>query len=80
MVVPLVQAGFALPTLYTYKKWKRKQTNLQVGDIVMMQYPGHFKDDYTLTKVSAVHPDDEGLVRVVTVQYRKKDPRESSRI
>ena len=80
MVVPLVQAGFALPTLYTYKKWKRKQTNLQVGDIVMMQYPGHFKDDYTLAKVSAVHPDDEGLVRVVTVQYRKKDPKESSRI
>ena len=69
-----------LPTLFTYKKWKRKQTNLQVGDIVMMQYPGHFKDDYTLAKVSAVHPDDEGLVRVVTVQYRKKDPRESSRI
>ena len=46
----------------------------------MIQYPGHFKDDYTLAKVSEVHADDEGLVRVVTVKYRKKNPRESKRI
>jgi hypothetical protein len=43
----------------------------------MMQYPGHFKDDYTLARISEVHPAPDGLVRVVTVQYRKKNPRES---
>ena len=69
-----------LPTLFQYKKWKRKQDNLQVDDIVMMQYPGHFKDDYTLARISEVHPDPEGLVRVVTVQFRKKNPKESKTV
>ena len=66
-----------LPTLFTYKRWKRKQNNLCVGDIVLLHYPGHFKDDYTLAKVTQVHPDDDDLVRVVTVSYRKRNPRES---
>ena len=66
-----------LPTLFTFKKWKKKQENIVIGDIVMLRYAGHFKDDYCLARVSEVHPDDEGLVRVVTVKYRKKNPRES---
>jgi hypothetical protein len=69
-----------LPTLFTYKKWKRKQENIRVEDIVMLRYPGHFKDDYTMAKVVEVHPDDEGLVRIATVQYRKKNPRESKTV
>ena len=63
--------------LFTYKRWKRKQNNLCVGDIVLLHYPGHFKDDYTLAKVTQVHPDEDDLVRVVTVSYRKRNPRES---
>ena len=66
-----------LPTLFSYKRWKRKQRNLVVGDIVLLHYPNHFKDDYCLGKISDVHPDEEGDVRLVTVQYRKKNPRES---
>ena len=66
-----------LPTLFPYKRWKRKQNNLCVGDIVLLHYPGHFKDDYTLAKVTQVHPDEDDLVRVVTVSYRKRNPRES---
>ena len=69
-----------LPTLFTYKRWKKKQENLVVGDIVLLRYAGHFKDDYCLARVSEVHPDDEGLVRVVTVQFRKKNPRESKSV
>ena len=59
-----------LPTLFTYKKWKRKKENLRKGDIVMMSYEGHFKDDYTLAKVVETYPDEEGLVRVATVAYK----------
>ena len=66
-----------LPTLFSYKRWKRKQRNLVIEDIVLLHYPNHFKDDYCLGKVSDVHPDEEGDVRLVTVQYRKKNPRES---
>ena len=69
-----------LPTLFSYKKWKKKKENLVIDDIVMLRYPGHFKDDYCLARVSEVHPDDEGLVRVVTVEYRKKNPRESKTV
>ena len=66
-----------LPTLFSYKKWKVQQKNLEVGELVMLRYPGHFKDDYCIAKVSDVHPGDDGLVRQVTVSYRKKNSRES---
>ena len=69
-----------LPTLFTFKKWKKKQDNLVVGDIVMLSYAGHFKYDYCLARVTAVYPDDEGLVRVVTVKFRKKNPRKSKTV
>ena len=69
-----------LPTLFAHKKWKKKQENLAVGDIVMLMYAGHFKDDYCLARVSEVHPDEQGLVRVVTVQFRKRNPKESKSV
>ena len=62
-----------LPTMLPAKKWKKEQPNLTVGDVVMLTYPGHFKDDYVLAKVTQVHPDSKSLVRRVTVQYRKKN-------
>ena len=46
------------------------------GNIVMLRYAGHFKDDFYLASVSVVHPDDKGLVRVVTIQFRKRNRRE----
>ena len=48
-----------------------------MGDIVLLKYLGHFKDDYCMAKVTEIHPGDDGLVRVATVRYRKKDGRES---
>ena len=66
-----------LPTLLAYRKWKVKRENLDKGDIVMLRYAKHFKDDYCLAKVTDVHKDPDGLVRQVTVSYRKKNPRES---
>ena len=67
-----------LPTLFSYKKWKVKKDNIKVGELVMLRYNKQFKDDYCLAKVSEVHPDEDGLVRKVTVSYRKKNPRESA--
>ena len=69
-----------LPTLFAHKKWKKKQENLAVGDIVMLMYAGHFKDDYCLARVSEVHPDEHGVVRVVTAQFRKRNPKESNSV
>ena len=65
-----------LPTLMPVKKWKQPMKNLEVGDVVMMYYPGNLKDDYRLAKVLKTHPDSQGLVRTVTIGYRKRDKRE----
>ena len=51
-----------------------------MGELVMLRYHKQFKDDYCLAKVTEVHPDEDGLVRKVTVSYRKKNPRESPQI
>ena len=66
-----------LPTLFSYRRWKVKQKNLEVGELAMLRYPGQVKDDYCLAKVVEVHPGDDGLVRQVTITYRKKNRRES---
>ena len=69
-----------LPTLFSYKKWKVKKQNLKVGDLVMLRYQKQFKDDYCLAKVTEVHPDDDNMVRKVTVSFRKRNPKESKMI
>ena len=53
--------------------------NLEVGDVVMMSYANNLKDDYRLARIVAVHPDSRGLVRTVTISYRKRDKRETVR-
>ena len=65
-----------MPTLFSYKRWKVKRENLRVGELVLLVYPGNFKNDYCIAKITAVHPSDDNLVRKVTVSYRKKDARE----
>ena len=69
-----------LPTMLPAKKWKNEQNNLSVGDVVMLTYPGNFKDDYVLARVTKVHPDDKNLVRRVTVKYRRKNSKEASNV
>ena len=69
-----------LPNLFSYKKWRTKKENLKVGELVILRYNKQLKDDYCLAEVTEVHPDDDGLVRKVTVSYRKKNPRESAGI
>ena len=66
-----------LPTLLPARKWRKEQQNLVVGDVVMLTYPGNFKDDYVLARVTELLPDAKGLVRRVKVKFRKKNTRES---
>jgi hypothetical protein len=69
-----------LPTLFSYKKWKSKQKNIEVGDLVILRYSGQFKDDYCIAKVTKAVPDGDNLVRKVTVSFKKKNSRESPAI
>ena len=69
-----------LPTLLPFTKWKKEQKNLKPGDVVLMRYEGNVKDDYRLAMVEEVHPDKRGLVRTVTVKYRKKNKREPQQV
>ena len=69
-----------LPTMLPARKWKQERMNLIVGDVVMLTYPGNMKDDYILARVTKVHPDGKGLVRRVSVKFRRKnaaEPKES---
>ena len=67
-----------LPSLMPIRKWKKRAKNLQVGDVVMLYYPGNIKDDYRLARVLEVHPDVRGLVRTVTIGYRKRNKKEKA--
>ena len=67
-----------LPSLMPIRKWRMRAKNLQVGDIVMLYYPGNLKDDYRLARVFQVHPDSKGLVRTVTIGYRKRSKKEKA--
>ena len=65
-----------LPTMLPCTRWKKKQENLSVGDVVLMWYLGNIKDNYRIAMVKEVHPDKKGLVRTVTVKYRVRNMRE----
>jgi hypothetical protein len=43
-----------------------------------LYYPGNLKDDYRLVRVVKTHPDKKGIVRTVTIAYRKRDKREKA--
>ena len=67
-----------LPTLFPARKWRKKEENLVVGDIVLLLKEGLVKDNYTLARVSEVFPDSDGLVRRVEVKYRRRNMKEPS--
>ena len=68
-----------LPTLMPIRKWRRRAKNLSVGDVVMMYYTNNIADDYRLARVVELHPDTNGLVRTVTIGYRKRNKNEKAR-
>ena len=52
-------------------KWKEKQDNLCVGDIVLMKDASKFKTHWGMARVSKVFPGKDGLVRAVEVEVTK---------
>ena len=52
-------------------KWKHKQPNLCVGDVVLMKVASEFKTHWGLARVCKVFPGEDGLVRAVEVIVKK---------
>ena len=65
------------PHLIPCRKWRSIKKNLQAGDVCLLYFPGSLVSKYKLVRVEKVHPDKNGLVRTVTIMYRKKNKRES---
>ena len=54
--------------LRKFTKWNRPERNLQIGDLVCLHDEGPFPTKWPLARVVAVHPGNDGLVRVITVK------------
>ena len=71
----------SFPLFCPQKKWTTTEHNLQVGDIVLLQYEQQLgKDTFRLEKLTTVHPDVNNVVHTVTVRLRnlRKVKREDS--
>ena len=64
------------PHLIPCKKWRTAVRNLEVEDICLLYYPGSLTARYKLVKVVEVHPDERGIVRTVSIIYKKKNKKE----
>ena len=56
-----------LPTLEYRQKWLFPQRNFKIGDVVLVTTDVGAKDDWPLSRVSAIYPSADGLVRKVDV-------------
>jgi cell shape-determining protein MreC len=57
--------------LLKFNKWHFPSRNLQVGDVVCVHEDGLVPTKWPLARITAVHPGDDGLVRVVTLKTHK---------
>ena len=54
-----------LANLQTRQKWKKKEHNIEIGDVVLLQDDGLCRADWTLARVTEVFASQDGLVRKV---------------
>ena len=52
-------------------KWKQRQKNLCVGDLVMMKDGSEFRTHWGMAKITKVFPGEDGLVRAVEVAVKR---------
>lgn len=52
-------------------KWQRQQKNLAIGQLVLIKEDGSPSTEWPMGRVTAVHPGQDGTVRVVTLLTRK---------
>jgi len=57
-----------LQTLQGRQKWLRQDTNLNIGDLVVVKSPGRPLMPWQLGRVTDVHPGTDEVVRVVTLK------------
>lgn len=60
-----------LHNLQQRMKWRKLQQNLKVGDIVLVKEDNLPSYKWLLGKIVELHPNDQGLVRVVTLKTSK---------
>ena len=63
---------WGVPSLSSRKKWYNSQSNLQVGDIVMLISTENPRAHWPLGKVIEVYPGKDGYVRSVKLQVGEK--------
>ena len=67
------------PSLVPFKKWRKEERNIQIGDIVLVMYEKSVgKGDYRLARVLRVYPDVHDVVRTVKVGFRRRSVREAT--
>lgn len=62
-----------LSSLQAKTKWYRSQSNLAIGDLVLMRQPSVPPTVWKLARIVSVHPGDDGVVRVVTIRTKEGD-------
>ena len=60
-----------LHILQARTKWQHVRPNLQVDDVVIIEPVGEFTSRWPIGKITKIHPGEDGLVRVVTIQEPK---------
>lgn len=59
-----------LSTLQQRSKWHRTAENLQIDDVVIIRNENLPVTQWRLGRIIALHPGDDGLVRVVTIKHQ----------
>ncbi|XP_053686658.1 uncharacterized protein LOC128736205 [Sabethes cyaneus] len=62
-----------LATLQSRGKWRTRQENIKPGQLVLVKSDNVPPSAWELARVSAVHPDQQGLVRIVTLRRGKTE-------
>ncbi|XP_058446192.1 uncharacterized protein LOC131427220 [Malaya genurostris] len=62
-----------MATLQPRGKWKMKQDNLKLGSLVLVKNDNSPPSTWDLARIVAVHPDQQGLVRNVTLRRGKSE-------
>ena len=52
-------------------KWRKRNMNLKVGDIVLIKEDQTFVQHWPMARVITIHPGQDGLVRAVTIKTEK---------
>ena len=68
------------PDMVARPKWRSAYRNLRVGDVGHVKYPKKVgKDDWRIAMIETAAPDDDGVVRTVTVAFRPRNKRDTGK-